>query len=998
MNTSLNLYDEWNALLLKEYFGPANDGEQVWIQTTREELDEFGFRLGGTAGLIDAVKTGPSWSNWSPKHIVLIVNSLVRQRNSAASRMAAYKDPGRHEELYENLDAPAYMPYVALFVLAASEVGEGGYYATTAELSDGFFESSEDSRELLCSVWNDLRDWTNDLAGEYGRFSSLKIGKHAYVGLAKAQALVTQKDRIELPKIFARLGLKPAQHVNTSLTKQIAESVAYSEQCSNGLRQACNDLSTYEDALNEIFSNIVNEWEGTTGERKAKLRGQALAEIPKLQVILRDTFDGWSICWRSRLDGNFENIHLKIGDTPYPGDIDPIRGQIIFRSSQPNAQDGAWQLLNDGAQSRASIEANVEYSGDDRLPETVSLELSKLSTRGLCWIDTTEGSCSALAESEMPVSGPLYLLSRLTDLSRQLGNELASKFERIADTDGLSSKWGLWVIEHVDDLRPSERSAVQRLIGDDSGAEERARISFYGGCVIQRAGGRMYLDYDLPHIEVQMPPNSVLECDGLTITELSSSLGSNPKQKHVSAKHYSLARLEGSNKLQFELSVKQGSQKLCTKRLKIASEAGVAVGLHKDFSVGIYGEPRLDSNGIRGYTLPAEDAIHLTPNFDRYQKPSLFDSWQIETSPTERLSVQFMDALASKGSLLFGEAKQLISRLNLSSSDKWLSPIPFLYDMQSLGHLEIQTDQRGHLIRIHACEPIIYEVCDTSNPNLSRWRFSGTFRQIVWVNLIRVKEVRVFALRGILNIFWETSDSRSLHSFARNNGFSTVANPAANILSWATSVSGLRSRIGERTIAEKSSPSNLERFNPNQARFTSDALGSMKVDANRGVELFRLDDPIIPAMRVSMLGSINEEDRAKYSYIEDSSWAVWLAFTSFIDFASTLYPALSPWPLCYRSETNSLILPARLRLPSIVERALCASAGLLPTKVKCLTYDNSLDDSFELFCEESMRKVASVPAVYHDMAEGTWLIYEGVPEYIASILASKLECKLWIEL
>ena len=156
MNTSLNLYDEWNALLLKEYFGPANDGEQVWIQTTREELDEFGFRLGGTAGLIDAVKTGPSWSNWSPKHIVLIVNSLVRQRNSAASRMAAYKDPGRHEELYENLDAPAYMPYVALFVLAASEVGEGGYYATTAELSDGFFESSEDSRELLRSVWNDL--------------------------------------------------------------------------------------------------------------------------------------------------------------------------------------------------------------------------------------------------------------------------------------------------------------------------------------------------------------------------------------------------------------------------------------------------------------------------------------------------------------------------------------------------------------------------------------------------------------------------------------------------------------------------------------------------------------------------------------------------------------------------------------------------------------------------------------------------------------------------
>ena len=232
------------------------------------------------------------------------------------------------------------------------------------------------------------------------------------------------------------------------------------------------------------------------------------------------------------------------------------------------------------------------------------------------------------------------------------------------------------------------------------------------------------------------------------------------------------------------------------------------------------------------------------------------------------------------------------------------------------------------------------------------------------MNLIKANEARVFAFRGILNGFWETSDSRSLHSFARDNGFTLVANPAANILSWAGSVSELLLRVGEKTIAERSSPSNLERFNPMQARFTADALGSMKVDLSRKVELFRLDDPIIPAMRVSMLGSLNEEGRASYSYIEDSSWAVWLAFTSFIDFAARKYhPALSPWPLCYRSETNSLVLPARLRLPSILERALCASAGLLPTKVKCFTSDKPLDDSFELLCKESMRKVARVPTV-----------------------------------
>lgn len=993
-----NYYDEWNALLLKEYFGPANDDEQVWIQTTREELDDFGFRLGGTAGLIDAVKAGPSWCNWSPKQIVTIVNFLIRQRRSAPPKMAAYQDPGEYEELFENLDAPTYMPYVALFVLAASEVGEGGYYATIAELSGGFFESSEETRELLRDVWDDLSGWTNDLSGEYGRFSNLKIGKHAYVGLAKAQALVTQKDRVELPKIFARLGLKPSQPLSPSLMTQVAESVASSDQCSKGMREACNELSVYGDALTEIFSNRLNEWEGSLGERRAKVRGHARTEIPKLQVMLRDTFDGWLICWRSRLDGNFEHIRIKIGDTLHGGEIDPVRGHVIFQSNQPSAQYDAWQLLNESSKSQTSVGATVDYSGDNRLSESIDLELSKVLARGLCWIDTALGAGSALAEAGMPVSGPLYLLTRIADLSEYLEITLASKFELISDTEGLPAAWRLWGIEHVDDLSSGERSALQRLIGDNSGSAERARISFYGGCVIQRAGGRMYLDYDLPNIEVQMPPNSVLECEGLNLTELSPRPDSNIDEKRVSARHYSLARAEGTSKLQFEFSIALGSEKLCTKRLKIASEAGAAVGLHKNFSIGVYGEPRPDSSGARGYMLSAANSIHSTPDFKRYEKPHLLNRWQTEINPTDSLSVRFLDALASKGSLLFGEAKQLIGRLNFASSAKWLSPVPFLYEMQSLGHLEIQTDQRGHLIRVHACEPIIYEVCEKIDSKLVRWRLSGTFRQIVWVNLIKAEEVLVFAHRGVLHIFWEAENARSLHSFAKNNGFSLIANPAANILSWAGSVSGLRSRIGERTIAERSSPSNLERFNPNQARFTSEPLRSMKVDANRQVELFRLDDPIVPAMRVSMLGSLEEDGRANYSYIEDSSWAVWLAFTSFVDFASAHFPDVSPWPICYRAATSSLILPARLRLPSILERALCATSGLLPTKVNYSHTNESGKNSFELFCVESSEKVATLPDVYLDMVAGTWLVYEGVPEELASILVSKLECRLWIEI
>ena len=56
-----------------------------------------------------------------------------------------------------------------------------------------------------------------------------------------------------------------------------------------------------------------------------------------------------------------------------------------------------------------------------------------------------------------------------------------------------------------------------------------------------------------------MPPNSVLECDGLTITELSPPRLRN-WAKICFFEALPLARLEDSSKLQFELSVKQGSQ------------------------------------------------------------------------------------------------------------------------------------------------------------------------------------------------------------------------------------------------------------------------------------------------------------------------------------------------------------------------------------------------------------------------------------------------------
>jgi len=48
----MSLFVDWNALLLEEYFPPASNGEESWLQASHHELDSFGIHLGGADGLI----------------------------------------------------------------------------------------------------------------------------------------------------------------------------------------------------------------------------------------------------------------------------------------------------------------------------------------------------------------------------------------------------------------------------------------------------------------------------------------------------------------------------------------------------------------------------------------------------------------------------------------------------------------------------------------------------------------------------------------------------------------------------------------------------------------------------------------------------------------------------------------------------------------------------------------------------------------------------------
>jgi len=172
----MSLFTEWNSLLLEEYFSSAKAGQDVWIPTTRLELEGIGVHKGGANGLIEAVKQGRSWFHGNG-HIADAAKQLARQRLSPRNRPNDYRDPGSDIEVFQGANAPPYLPYIALWVLDKSEEEEPGFYAKVAELIGEPFPNN--TRQQMAAVWTDLEYWsTAQQEGRFGRFKLNVLGEH----------------------------------------------------------------------------------------------------------------------------------------------------------------------------------------------------------------------------------------------------------------------------------------------------------------------------------------------------------------------------------------------------------------------------------------------------------------------------------------------------------------------------------------------------------------------------------------------------------------------------------------------------------------------------------------------------------------------------------------------------------------------------------------------------------------------------------------------------
>lgn len=990
----MSTFSKWNLLLLTQYFSRSNESENVWLRTTRVELDAIGVHLGGTKGLIEAVRNGHEWLPLDRSNSATMAGNLANQRG-AAHLPDAYIDPGSLQTDYAGWNAPTYLPHLALWVLASSEENNSGFYNTISTLVDRDFTNVDINklRQVMFSVWEDLERWSvSETQGRFGSFQVRVLGAHVFVGIPRSQCMMSQKDEIGLHNLFKVCEIQPEHDLTEQSFNRILQFGAEVHTLSVRLRNAMAN-NEYHKPLFLMISEVLKAWNGVIYETETPRPSGAFVRnvsIDEVGLSLRPSDDVMSWLIQCRFPSSSVSNRCNIVIAGTSGATISCRLERLgdyFRSA-----DQEHQVLLQNALVRSTneaIEASTSSSEEDEFEVGMgakSLQISQRQFRIFCW----DRFGDYLIERNLPTSGSAYIL-----ISPSITNEFRNflKTESIRHTSmsskGLPAGWSLICITTVEDLLSTHR---QWLSENDFSSTSLVGLRFVGGQSIIQGRTKLYAFYDLPFLELEAPPGTQITTDGLTLHQIEVDL----QNQHKSLVKTFRLEVVSKGGVVFRIRARNGDG-VANLTLRLSVPEGTVLGENDIFSLDQLGRPSEDSElGVQGIIVRNNqpDLMSETPN-----DPMELDDGQLPNTMSpdgaiqNTVSAQFLDSLAQVGSMTYGRARDQLYRLAANAAQD-IEPTIVLYELRSRGHLEIQTDVRGHTVRIHAVPPALYSLPITQD-KLPVFGVSGTLRLQHWVDLFSNSDCMAFieATYGVKLpvVRLVTIDLQSLINLAVSSGFLTAFEPGDQISSWAGSLASANQSLTswgwENVLTELHQ---LQRLTPNSALFKAVKPAHMSVEPKVSQQLFRFDDPTIPKLQVYVLGAINDDGQTRFSFIQDSRWGVWIAIAAFAKMMRLHHgeQEADPWPIHYDESSRSLWLPARLRPPTLIDRALNLCAASAPIVVRVNGQSNKATDKVDLFLDGEL--IGGVHRVYTEFKSGLWLCYRWVPKSVALKVSSLL--------
>ena len=927
-------------------------------------------------------------------------------------RPDGYVDPGTLSTDYAGRKAPSYLPFLAALIRSAASQDEASYYAGLRKslgLPETWYSAELARMEEL---WHDLARWSSQDDAPFGRFVFRKLGGYRYIGAPRSQSIISRRDAVVLTRVFAQCGIRAGQRVTTELITEVHLRAADAPFLSAPFRSALNN-SAFTATVGERLRSLLEDWDGTVVGLSNRVTtgagsggGAVIADAPEdIETVLAlgagNTMP-WQIRWRVPPVRDVGSAILRHAGYEWVATLagtDRVITQAISTSeSTPRA---AQALLERSERDDVPFSLEVMEDGSAALPSRVVLLPHRILRSFVAVRDAGAEGQVILLERALPAHGGGYLLAAAENVSR-LHHVLSVNHlqHQPCPTDGLPDQWALVFLPDCSEL--TERVRDELPNGDVVRSQARP-VRLVGGRAIQRAGLRQYLAYDLPRVELDAPADTILSAAGLSLTERvntpptsSRESGGAPVGEVSTLRQFDIA-INGTQARSFEIRATREGQAIGEVRLRIAAGGGLQTLSAGNFKLDPLGNPTTSSDGLLGVLdarttplgLRTAESETVLPEINPGRIGRALDS-NDSSRFCELVATRFLDSLAQhNSSVAYGVARDQIYRLmeNAGGLDEY-TPVTVLTELRSRGFLEIESDSKGRMVRVHAVPPAL---CVLPHLCLGRRVMAfptGTLRHQHWRELCESRPHDITASRGchgdstLLPPLWIIAPTLGeMRTFAEESSLRFMVHPAHDVADWAASIEDVWAALGGTGVESLVSGDRpVERYNPNSGSFFPSTTGA-GLTGNIQRQLFRVEDPETGSHHTYSLGFWDESCRPRYSFVRDSRWGVWLALSAFAEFVKIHWGIgdASPWPLHHDSRDHTLWLPARINLPVVLERALVLCSGNRPVRLR--VFGEADGESYLLRQLASGETLGAVSPVYTEFAPSAprWSTWLGLP-------------------
>ena len=389
--------DIWNNLILDHFFNINRSGKLVRLNVTKELIEQLGAGQGWKFDdYLNALKNGSCY--------ILQTKEKPNICEYAFSLYEFSNDQIRWPLVFINNKKPPYVAYLAFLVYLTTlqNTNNNSYHKrlweafplNNTKVPPTFYPDFDKIDDLL----KGLENWSKGV--NLGEFSISRLGNLGHISFLKSQAILTEKEKTDLPHFFASANLNKNSIMDANRWKQAIRDNPKSFM--NRTLEAL-DHDRLSDYLISDLADALKHWDGTIpnqlNQNAIQQNSIQKSNVSKLVIFINNKLSVFSS--RLKFDSEFSDyldrvIYSNSNQTLYTTPINGWNYLQNFDGTRFDASTISWttpfklKTINSNAPTELSLEAKEirVFVSASRLVSGQGgyFEVEKLPSSGECLI------------------------------------------------------------------------------------------------------------------------------------------------------------------------------------------------------------------------------------------------------------------------------------------------------------------------------------------------------------------------------------------------------------------------------------------------------------------------------------------------------------------------------------------------------------------------------------------------------------------------------------